>query len=219
MKLNKVVISAGALLLLSVGGLTASADVKTDIHETAIEVISGKHGNGEERVRSLEAHGIEYQAVQDEVNRILLGELQIAPVTVSEAPVAPVQETEPVVEAPVETPAPVQETAPVVEEAPVQESAPVATDGSVQSIVQAVASERGWGSGAEWEAINFIISHESGWNPSAQNPSSTAFGLFQMLVETSGDVHTQAVNGMNYIAGRYGTPTGAMAFWNANNWY
>lgn len=216
MKLNKVVISAGALLLLSVGGLTASADVKTDIHETAIEVISGKHGNGEERVRSLEAHGIEYQAVQDEVNRILLGELQIVPTTVSEAPVAPVQETpaEPVQEAPV-----VEEQPAVETPAPVQETAPVATDGSVQSIVQAVASERGWGSGAEWEAINFIISHESGWNPSAQNPSSTAFGLFQMLVETSGDVHTQAVNGMNYIAGRYGTPTGAMAFWNANNWY
>lgn len=216
MKLNKVVISAGALLLLSVGGLTASADVKTDIHETAIEVISGKHGNGEERVRSLEAHGIEYQAVQDEVNRILLGELQIAPTTVSEAPVAPVQETpaEPVQETPV-----VEEQPAVETPAPVQETAPVATDGSVQSIVQAVASERGWGSGAEWEAINFIISHESGWNPSAQNPSSTAFGLFQMLVETSGDVHTQAVNGMNYIARRYGTPTGAMAFWNANNWY
>ena len=198
MKLNKVVISAGTLLLLSVGGLTASADVKTDIHKTAIEVISGKYGNGEERARSLEAHGIEYQAVQDEVNHILLGELQTVSTTVSEAPA-------------------VEEQSAV--EAPVQETAPVATDGSVQSIVQAVASERGWGSGAEWEAINFIISHESGWNPSAQNPSSTAFGLFQMLVETSGDVHTQAVNGMNYIAGRYGTPTGAMAFWNAHNWY
>lgn len=216
MKLNKVVISAGALLLLSVGGLTASADVKTDIHETAIEVISGKHGNGEERVRSLEAHGIEYQAVQDEVNRILLGVVKVAPVAQYEAPVAPVQEApvEPVQEAPV-----VEEQPAVETPAPVQETAPVATDGSVQSIVQAVASERGWGSGAEWEAINFIISHESGWNPSAQNPTSTAFGLFQMLTETSGDVHTQAVNGMNYIAGRYGTPTGAMAFWNAHNWY
>lgn len=218
MKLNKVVISAGALLLLSVGSLTASADVKTDIHETAIEVISGKHGNGEERVRSLEAHGIEYQAVQDEVNRILLGELQITPVTPTEAPVA----SEPVVEQPVaETPVEAPVASEPVVEAPVEQPAPapVVSDGSVQSIVQAVASERGWGSGAEWEAINFIISHESGWNPSAQNPSSTAFGLFQMLVETSGDVHTQAVNGMNYIAGRYGTPTGAMAFWNAHNWY
>ncbi|MGL5719025.1 MAG: hypothetical protein ACRCX2_38850 [Paraclostridium sp.] len=181
MKLNKVVISAGALLLLSVGGLTASADVKTDIHETAIEVISGKHGNGEERVRSLEAHGIEYQAVQDEVNRILLGELQIVPTTVSEAPVAPVQETAPVVE----TPAPVQETAPVVEQAPVQSAGGIdlnQTSGSVD--INALAnymatngSSAGY-SASEWA---YIFQHESNGSLTATNASSGAYGVFQLL--------------------------------------
>lgn len=181
MKLNKVVISAGALLLLSVGGLTASADVKTDIHETAIEVISGKHGNGEERVRSLEAHGIEYQAVQDEVNRILLGELQIVPTTVSEAPVAPVQETAPVVE----TPAPVQETTPVVEQAPVQSAGGIdlnQTSGSVD--INALAnymatngSSAGY-SASEWA---YIFERESNGSLTATNASSGAYGVFQLL--------------------------------------
>ncbi|MFD2728911.1 LysM peptidoglycan-binding domain-containing protein [Enterococcus camelliae] len=94
-----------------------------------------------------------------------------------------------------------------------------ATDGSVESIVRAAASAYGWGSGANWEAISFIIQHESSWNPNAQNPTSTAYGLFQMLVETSSDPAVQAANGMAYIAGRYGTPINAMAFWQANNWY
>lgn len=94
-----------------------------------------------------------------------------------------------------------------------------ATDGSVESIVRASASAYGWGSGANWEAIRFIIQHESSWNPNAQNPTSTAYGLFQMLVETSSDPAVQAANGMAYIAGRYGTPVNAMAFWQANNWY
>ena len=94
-----------------------------------------------------------------------------------------------------------------------------ATDGSVESIVRAAASAYGWGSGANWEAIRFIIQHESSWNPNAQNPTSTAYGLFQMLVETSSDPAVQAANGMAYIAGRYGTPVNAMAFWQANNWY
>jgi len=94
-----------------------------------------------------------------------------------------------------------------------------ATDGSVESIVRAAASAYGWDSGANWEAIHFIIQHESSWNPNAQNPTSTAYGLFQMLVETSSDPAVQAANGMAYIASRYGTPVNAMDFWQANNWY
>lgn len=94
-----------------------------------------------------------------------------------------------------------------------------ATDGSVESIVRAAASARGWGTGANWDAINFIVQRESSWNPNAQNPTSTAYGLFQMLTETSADPAVQAANGMTYIANRYGTPTNALAFWQANHWY
>lgn len=42
-----------------------------DIIELAMEVISGKWGNGEERRKNLENQGFDYSAVQSEVNRIL----------------------------------------------------------------------------------------------------------------------------------------------------
>lgn len=43
------------------------------LHEIAMEVIRGDWGNGEERRRRLRAAGYDYNAVQDEVNRILYG--------------------------------------------------------------------------------------------------------------------------------------------------
>lgn len=49
--------------------------------------------------------------------------------------------------------------------------------------------EQGTGvSASEWQKI---INRESGGNVNAQNPSSTAHGLFQQLGETSNDVQTQ----------------------------
>jgi hypothetical protein len=109
------------------------------------------------------------------------------------------------------------------------------TNGPVQETIRAVASTRGWGTGAQWDAINWIISKESGWRPTAQNPVSTASGLFQHIdatwrayrpPEAAGfakmrlaPVNMQGVGGFNYIGSRYGTPTGARAFWEKNGWY
>lgn len=98
---------------------------------------------------------------------------------------------------------------------------------SPQDAVRAVMAERGWGSGEQWDAVDFIVSHESGWNPTAVNPSSGAFGLFQMLGATkdkylpdsSTDPAVQARAGAAYIADRYGTPVEARRFWEANRWY
>lgn len=64
-------------------------------------------------------------------------------------------------------------------------------------------------------------------NPTAQNPSSSAYGIFQFLDSTWGSVggsktsdpYKQSVYGLKYIKQRYGTPTGAWNFWNANGWY
>ncbi len=99
--------------------------------------------------------------------------------------------------------------------------------GNVVAIVQGVASQFGWGSGAQWTALQWIISHESGWRPTAQNPSSTAYGLFQFLNSTwastgigkTSDAALQSIAGMRYIQARYGTPVNAMAFWQRNGWY
>jgi SLT domain-containing protein len=97
----------------------------------------------------------------------------------------------------------------------------------VRKMVQSVALARGWGSGPEWDAADRLIAKESSWNPNAQNPTSTAFGLFQFLDSTWGSTGykksasplIQAQAGFQYIGQRYGSPSKALAFHNANNWY
>lgn len=107
-------------------------------------------------------------------------------------------------------------------------------EGPVRDIVKQAAGLRGWGEGGEWDAIAWIINRESGWNPNAQNPTSTASGLFQHINSTwnsykpvgvtatrmrDANPSQQATAGMNYIAARYGTPNRARQFWNANGYY
>jgi Transglycosylase SLT domain len=107
------------------------------------------------------------------------------------------------------------------------DGAPANVGGGVKGQVQAVANRYGWGGGAEWSALDQLVEHESSWNPSAQNPTSTAYGLFQFLNGTwagtgigkTGDVNQQAEAGMRYIKNRYGSPAAAWAFWQKNHWY
>lgn len=61
------------------------------------------------------------------------------------------------------------------------------TNASVSSVAQEM-QERTGVSASEWETI---INRESGGDPTAQNPSSSAHGLFQQLGETSNNVQTQ----------------------------
>ena len=61
------------------------------------------------------------------------------------------------------------------------------TNASVSSVAQEM-QERTGVSASEWI---FIIKRESGGDPTAQNPSSSAHGLFQQLGETSNNVQTQ----------------------------
>jgi hypothetical protein len=79
---------------------------------------------------------------------------------------------------------------------------------------------------SEWSALKQIITHESGFNPAARNPSSGAFGLFQFLGHQkdlpggySSDPAIQSIAGMQYIRQRYGSPSKAWAFWQGHNWY
>lgn len=102
-----------------------------------------------------------------------------------------------------------------------------AASGPVVEQVRAVARRYGWGEGAQWDALAQLVSHESSWNPNAQNPNSTAYGLFQFLDSTwngygipkTSNPSLQAEAGMRYIAARYGDPLNAWRFWSANHWY
>jgi septal ring factor EnvC (AmiA/AmiB activator) len=79
------------------------------------------------------------------------------------------------------------------------------------------------------DAEYFIIMKESGGDPTADNPRSTAFGLGQLLLDGRrhylGDnydtidcgLQLQAFRG--YVRDRYGTAENARAFWVSHGWY
>lgn len=91
------------------------------------------------------------------------------------------------------------------------------------ALVQAMAAQRGWGTGAEWAALAAVVNRESGWNPNAANPTSSARGLFQMMTSIYGPlqptVQGQANWGLNYIGARYGDPIRAWAHELNYGWY
>jgi septal ring factor EnvC (AmiA/AmiB activator) len=79
------------------------------------------------------------------------------------------------------------------------------------------------------DAEYFIIMKESGGDPTADNPRSTAFGLGQLLLDGRrhylGDnydtidcgLQLQAFRG--YVSDRYGSAEAARAFWLSHGWY
>jgi len=68
---------------------------------------------------------------------------------------------------------------------------PAATSGSVAEQAAQLMAQKTGVSASEWSQI---IQRESNGNPSAQNSSSSAHGLFQRLGETSNDWGTQVNN-------------------------
>lgn len=72
----------------------------------------------------------------------------------------------------------------------------------------------------QWRCLDEIIHRESRWNPKADNPDSTAFGLFQMLrLDPATDLAKMTRLGLKYIHHRYGDACEALAFHNKNGWY
>jgi septal ring factor EnvC (AmiA/AmiB activator) len=75
----------------------------------------------------------------------------------------------------------------------------------------------------------WIIMRESGGYPTADNPTSTAFGLGQLLLGNrilylgadydTVDCGKQLAAFRAYVRDRYGTAEAARAFWQANGWY
>jgi hypothetical protein len=101
--------------------------------------------------------------------------------------------------------------------------------GSNRSLVRALAEKLyGW-KDAQWIALANLIGGESGFNNRAQNPTSSAFGMFQFLNSTwasvgavkTADPYAQTVAGLRYIAGGYGTPGAAYGAWlgRSPHWY
>lgn len=97
---------------------------------------------------------------------------------------------------------------------------------NLQALARRMAAKRGW-TGPEWAALNQLVQKESSWNPTAQNPTSSAYGLFQFLDQTRANYglkrgagpRKQIRAGLDYIADRYGDPASALDFHRSNNWY
>ena len=92
---------------------------------------------------------------------------------------------------------------------------------------RAMVAERGWGAG-EFDCLDSLWQKESGWSTSADNPSSSAYGIPQALpgskmasagADWKTNPRTQIAWGLGYIADRYGSPCAAWSHSKANNWY
>jgi hypothetical protein len=101
--------------------------------------------------------------------------------------------------------------------------------GNVALGQQLAAQLYGW-TGAQWRALYDLWNNESGWNATADNPTSTAFGIPQFLSSTArayglapGDTNpnNQIVAGLRYIKDAYGNPLNAWNAWlsRSPHWY
>lgn len=99
--------------------------------------------------------------------------------------------------------------------------------GFIAAMMRSMAAARGW-TGAQWNALYDVEMAEAGFNMTAQNPTSNAYGLAQFIngaseyAQYGGNSTTasgQITAMLNYIAQRYGTPAGAWAHEEAYHWY
>lgn len=96
-----------------------------------------------------------------------------------------------------------------------------------QAIARVLAAPYGWSAGTQWSDLVSLWNRESGWSSSAQNPTSTAYGIAQFLDTTwatvgyakTSDPAVQIAAGLKYIRQRYGSPTAAWAHEQSAGWY
>ncbi|WP_120522684.1 hypothetical protein [Arthrobacter celericrescens] len=131
---------------------------------------------------------------------------------------------------PAAKPAPVTaQAAKVAPAKPAVPAKPVAVNdpAGAQAYAASLLSSFGWGPG-EMDSLRILWTKESDWTTTATNPSSGAYGIVQSLpaekMATEGadwqtNYKTQIRWGLKYIKERYGSPSAALSFHYANNWY
>lgn len=73
---------------------------------------------------------------------------------------------------------------------------------------------------SEHRALMKLWGKESAWNPAADNPNSSAFGIPQLLnLDPSTPAPLQIERGLDYIQHRYEKPSVAWSHWRSNGWY
>ena len=81
----------------------------------------------------------------------------------------------------------------------------------------------------QFACLDYVLTHESHWNPKAKNPTSSAMGIGQLLDQTytnigmkhSTDPKAQLIATLAYISRWYGSagPCGAKDHWLKHKWY
>jgi hypothetical protein len=110
---------------------------------------------------------------------------------------------------------------------PARRAAVAGPSGSPEQVAKQMLSQFGWSS-SQFTCLQPLWEQESGWNLTAENPTSGAYGIPQSLpgsqMSSAGaDWQTNAATqirwGLTYIHGRYGSPCGAEAHEKADGWY
>ncbi len=105
-------------------------------------------------------------------------------------------------------------------------SAPVAS-GSPQTIAKRTLASFGWPT-SQFSCLEPLWAEESGWDVTASNPSTGAYGIPQALpgskmASAGPDWRTNAATqirwGLTYIKGTYGSPCAAWSHAQAVGWY
>jgi hypothetical protein len=108
-----------------------------------------------------------------------------------------------------------------------QAAAAAQPSGSAQEIAEGMLASYGWSS-SQFTCLDSLWNVESGWNVTASNPSSGAYGIPQALpgskMASAGpdwqtDATTQIRWGLGYIQAEYGSPCGAWDHEEADGWY
>ena len=96
-----------------------------------------------------------------------------------------------------------------------------------KAVARSMVAERGWPA-AQYTCLEKLWTKESNWRVTADNPTSSAYGIPQALpgskMASAGadwrtNARTQIRWGLGYIEGRYGTPCNAWDHSVARGWY
>ena len=110
---------------------------------------------------------------------------------------------------------------------PAAAARPVTASGSPQQIAQGMLGSYGWPA-SQFSCLQPLWNAESGWNVSASNVSSGAYGIPQALpgskmasagADWQTDAATQIRWGLGYIRSVYGSPCAAWSHEEAYGWY
>ena len=122
---------------------------------------------------------------------------------------------------------PVKEAALAQADGPAVTGAQNLSQSDPRDIGRALLAEFGFSSD-QFSCLDALYMSESGWSVTADNPSSSAYGIPQALpgskmASAGPDWATNPVTqirwGLGYIADRYGSPCGAWSFKQGHNWY